>query len=355
MARDYYEVLGVARDADEKTIKDAFRTLALKYHPDRNKEPGAEERFKEIAEAYAVLSDPEKRRAYDAGTGLGVPPEDLFRGVDFGDLFGDFGDLFGGDLFERVFGRRRGRSRGQDIETVLDIPLARIATGGTETLRYARVATCRACRGTGAKEGTRLHRCTACQGTGQRIRESRREGVRIRNITACHECGGRGTIIDEACPVCHGEGRVVEEQTVPVEIPIGAEDGMVLRIPDQGMPGEHGEPPGDLLVVLRTAEDPRFERRGADLLHRRRIEVPDAVLGATITIPSLNGSVELAIPPATQPGAILRVPGGGLPRLGARGRGDLYVEVEVHVPEHPTARERALYEQLRELAARKAG
>lgn len=290
--RDYYDVLGVPADADEKTIKNAFRDLALKYHPDRNKEPGAEEKFKEIAAAYAVLSDPEKRRAYDARGFAGVAgfsDDDLFRTIDFGDIFAGmgfdlggvgFGPGRGGSLFESLLGRRRpGPAPGRNIEVDLEIPLSRVARGGEEKVSYVCMAPCRACHGTGARDGTKLHPCAACQGTGKRTEESRRHErageVLVRSISACQQCDGRGQIIEAPCPPCRGKGVGEERQSLTVDVPIGAEDGMVLRIPGHGMPShDKAGTAGDLLVIVRSAADPRFERRDADLWRRERSRSP---------------------------------------------------------------------------------
>jgi len=358
--RDYYEVLSVARDADAGAIKDAFRALALKYHPDRNKEPGAEDKFKEMAAAYAVLSDPEKRRAYDergfAGV-AGFTPEELFRNVDLGDLMGgfglDLGGLDGGGVFERFFGgRRRGPPRGRDLEVVLEIPLSRVMTGGEEQVSYARATPCGACRGTGAKDGTKLHRCAACDGTGRKTQETRRREhageVLVRNITPCGDCGGRGEVVDEVCSTCHGRRVLEEQRSLSVKVPVGAEEGMVLRVPGHGMPSDaSGGVAGDLLVIVRTVADDRFERHDVDLWRRERVAVPDAVLGTQRTIPTPDGDVELTIPAGTQPGLVLRLAGKGLPELGGRTRGDLLVRVDVEIPEHLGKRQRELYEELR--------
>lgn len=375
--RDYYEVLGVSADADDKSIKDAFRDLALKYHPDRNKEPGAEERFKEIAAAYAVLSDPDKRKAYDTRGFAGVAgfsEEDLFRTVDFGDLFGgtgfdlggfdlgSFGFGFGsgrdGDPFERFFGRRRrGPAPGRNIEVVLEVPLSRVATGGEEEVRFERSQPCGACHGTGAKDGTKLHSCAACQGTGRKTQHSRRKQqageVLVRSISGCPECGGSGRIVDETCSACHGEGIVRERQSLTVNVPVGAEDGMALRVPGHGMASkEAGGAAGDLFVIVRSAPDPRFERQDADLWRREEITVAEAVLGTQRTIPSMEGSVELDVPAGTQPGLILRLRGKGLPRFGGGRSGDLYVRIDIRIPERLSKPERRLYEQLRALETR---
>lgn len=357
--RDYYEVLGVPRDADARAIKDAFRKLALQYHPDRNKEPGAEERFKEIAEAYAVLSDAKKRADYDhrgfAGV-AGFSPEDLFGGIDFESIFGDMGFGPGGGLFERFFGgRRAGPRRGADIEVELAVPLERIATGGEETIRFGRVAPCAECGGTGANKGTQPRTCSTCQGTGQKTTTRREQGVFFRHSVPCPDCGGAGRVIDQPCPKCRGSGQQEREESLDVSIPVGAEDGLILRVPGKGYAGEPGARAGDLHVVLRSAPDRRFERDGADLWRAESIDVADAVLGVELRVPTLEGSVTVSVPPGTQPDAQLRLRGRGLPRFGARGRGDLYVRVSVRMPEKLSAEEKRLWEKLREVRARKSG
>jgi molecular chaperone DnaJ len=349
--RDPYEVLGVPRSADAAAIKDAFRELALKYHPDRNKEPGAEERFKEIAAAYAVLSDPQKRRDYDARGFAGVSgfsDEELFRGVDFGDLFG-----FGGEsVFERFFGGRRpaGPARGASVQVELELPLARVLTGGEETVRYPRTVACEPCRGTGARGG-KLSRCAACQGSGQKVKESRRSAgagqVLMRNITSCEACEGRGEIAEAPCAACQGRGATEREESLTVAIPVGFEEGMALRVAGHGMPSQApGGPPGDLFVILRSVPDTRFTRRGIDLLRAEAISIPQAVLGARRKVPTLDGNLEVKIPRGAQPGTILRLAGKGLPVLGGGRRGDLYVQLALRVPERVSKRERELYEKL---------
>jgi molecular chaperone DnaJ len=359
-------VLGVPPDATEKQIKDAFRTLALKYHPDRNKEPGVEEKFKEIAAAYVVLSDPAKRRQYDVRGFEGVAgfsPEDLFRNVDLGDLFGglnfDFeGPGFGGGLFERFFGRRRaGPARGANLEVELYVPLERVASGGEETLRYSRSAACEACHGSGAKAGTEPRRCEACQGSGRKTAQSQRRGrdeeVIVRSITACPACQGRGKIIDQPCPACAGAGQTEREESLTVNVPVGVEEGMALRVPKHGLPAaEKDGAPGDLFVIVRSAPDPRFQRAGGDLWRQEVLAIPDAVLGTRLKVPTLEGEVEVLIPQGTQPDDMLRLAGKGLPEFGGRTRGDLLVRVRLHVPHRLSAKERELYQMLQDIGRR---
>lgn len=348
-------MLGVPREADQAAIKDAFRRLALRYHPDRNKEPGAEERFKEIAEAYAVLSDPKKRKEYDAAGFAGVAgltPEDLFGGIDFGDLFGGLGfDFPGGGLFEGLLGRRRaGPPRGENLEVTAEVPLERVVTGGKETVRLTRPGTCAACHGSGAKPGTASRRCAACGGTGQRVVGRREGGVVFETITPCPACGGRRLVIDQPCPDCRGRGEVQRDETLTVNIPVGVEEGMALRIPGHGLPSrEAGGVPGDLYVVVRSAPDPRFERDGADLWRAEKVHIAEAVLGTSLDVPTLDGRVAVTVPPGTQPDAVLRLRGKGLPVFGGKRRGDLYVRLRVQVPDRLAPEERRLWERLRDL------
>ncbi len=357
--RDYYEVLGVPRDADAKAIKDVFRRLALQYHPDRNKEPGAEERFKEIAEAYAILSDPQKRTEYDrrgfAGV-AGFSPQDLFGGIDFEDLFGGLGFSFGfaGESpFDRLFGRRRGvgPARGPNLEVELAVPLERVLRGGEETVRLTRPQTCAVCRGSGAEQGTAPKPCDQCAGKGQHVTSSKEGNVHIRQITTCAACQGKGTVIEKPCLECGGRGEVEREETLTVKIPAGVEEGMTLRVAGHGLPSpEASAPAGDLYVLIRSAPDPRFERRGADLWHTEMISVPEAVLGTTVEAPTLDGPLTVTVAAGIQPGTTLRLRAKGLPRFGSSGRGDLLLSVHVHVPDRLTRAERELYEQLRALA-----
>lgn len=354
--RDYYEVLGVPRDADANAIKEAFRTLAMKYHPDRNKEPGAEEKFKEIAAAYAILSDPKKRAQYDSG-GFGsvadFTAEDLFSGIDFGDIFGDrgFGSDFGGGLFDRLFRQQHGPARGRDLEVTVYVPLARIESGGEESVSVKRPSSCPECRGTGVEGGGDPEKCKTCEGTGRKILSQRHKGgVHYQQIVTCPNCRGKGTFIEKPCSLCTGEGRIEKEERLTVQIPTGAEEGMALRIPGHGLPSpDTGGDSGDLYVIVRSRQDSRFERLGADLWRSETVEVVDAVLGTHRRIPTLQGTIEVTIPPGTQPDEILRLRGKGLPVYGSDRHGNLNIRVEVHIPENPSRRERQLYEQLRAL------
>ena len=356
--RDFYEVLGIAREADAKAIKDAFRDLALKYHPDRNRQAGAEERFKEIAEAYAILSDPKKRADYDARGFAGVAGfsrEDLFGGIDFEDIFGGLNFGFGGGSpFESFFRRgHAGPARGANIEVELTVPLERVVSGGEAQVHLSRSAPCPACHGTGETGGAAPPKCEACHGSG-RITHSRRddkEHVLIQHITTCAACGGQGFIHVHPCPQCQGSGEVEQEESLTVKIPVGAEEGLALRIPGKGMPSpDAGGVAGDLFAVVRTQPDPRFERLGADLLRVETISVPDAVLGTSLTVPTLTGSVSVVVPPGTQPDAVLRLKQQGLPAFGEGPRGNMFLRIKVQVPQQLSTPERDLYEELRALA-----
>jgi molecular chaperone DnaJ len=358
--RDYYEVLGIANDADQKAIKDAFRNLAMKYHPDRNKEPDAESRFKEIAEAYAVLSNEKKRADYDARgfAGLGdVSEQDLYSGINFDDIFSELNFGFGiGSPFESFFHPERTGSRhGANIDVDLFVTLERVASGGEETVRLIRPVTCQACHGVGSKDGIAPKQCTACGGSGHitHTRREKNDHVLIQQISTCPSCKGRGSIIEQPCPVCRGSGSVEQEESLTINIPQGIEEGMALRIHGKGMPSPDAKgQPGDLLVVVRTRDDPRFMRDGADLIRQESIKLIDAVLGTTLDVPTLDGSATVTIPPGTQPGEVLRLKNKGLPEFGSGKRGVMYLHIEVKVPEKISREERELYERLRELGAK---
>jgi len=357
--RDYYEVLGVARGASEADLKKAYRKLALQYHPDRNPDdPSAEERFKEVSEAYAVLSDPEKRTRYDRFGHAGIGGPGGGPGADFGDL-GNFGDLFN-DLFGDIFGggggrggSRRGRGqRGADLRYNLEIDLDDVLEGCQPTLKIPKMRRCETCSGSGAAVGSQPARCGRCEGTGQLVFQ---QGF-FRVNRPCEACGGAGEVIQNPCSDCRGAGRVEGQQTITVNVPPGVEDGARLRISGEGEAGIAGGPPGDLYVVMRLREHPLFERDGTDL----QIEVPipfvQAALGAEIEVPTLDGRVQIQIPEGTQSGRVLRLRGKGLPPLQPRldpeqvkkMRGDLYVKVFVEVPTKLNARQRELLEEFAE-------
>jgi molecular chaperone DnaJ len=360
--RDYYEILGVARDADQKAIKDAFRQLAMKYHPDRNKAPEAEEKFKEIAEAYAILSDPDKRAKYDTGGFEGVADfsaEDLFGGIDFGDIFSgmgfgfDFGNGGGNSIFDRFFRHhRRGPAKGRDVEVQVLVSLDEINNGSEKSIRLGHPITCTNCKGTGAEPGTKPRKCETCGGSGQKVtarKETKdKSSVMFQQISVCPTCHGQGVFIDNPCKKCHGTGQLEKAESLKVKIPKGAEENMALRISGHGMPGPTADSkPGDLYVIVRTAHDNRFQRAGPDLWCTKNIDVVDAVLGTQINIPTLDKNIKVKVPPGTQHDEILRLRGKGLPLMNSMGRGDLKIRILVNIPENLTDEERELYEKLR--------
>ncbi len=307
-----------------------------------------------------MLSDPKKRREYDAGGFAGVAgftPQDLFGGVDFDDLlhgmgtdFGNF-NLGGGGLFDRFFGHHHRRPpRGEDIELNLAIPLALIASGGEHTVHVTRPVTCATCAGSGAKMGTLPRDCANCHGSGRTVETRQEEGVSIRHSSPCAACQGRGRVIDEPCTDCSGAGRVPREESLVVTIPAGIDDGTALRVPGHGMPHpQTGAPPGDLLVVVHSAPDPRFERDGGNLWRTEQLAIAEAVLGAERDVPTLGASAKVQIPAGTQPDSVLRLRGKGLPRFGGGPPGDLLLRLQLVVPTALAPEERQLYQRLREL------
>ena len=359
--RDYYEVLGVSRDASVQEIKSAYRRLAIEYHPDRN--PGdqrAEELFKEAAAAYAVLSDPDKRSRYDSRGFAGVSGfshDDLFGGIDFGDIFADagFGFDIGGSIFDHLFRQRHaGPVRGRDIDIHLVVSLERIDTGGEETVQFTRPVSCPTCSGSGAKPGTTPRQCETCGGSGRRVitheRKQAKGSMQFQQVMVCPDCQGQGTFIDHPCPECHGQGHIASKESIKVNIPAGIEEATALRVKGHGMPSDTADgPPGDLYVVVTSAPDERFERAGADLWRNATLEVTDLALGTKLKVPTLHGEVDVTVPPGTQPDEILRLRHKGLQRFGDSGRGNLNLRIQAHIPERLSAGERALYEQLRNL------
>lgn len=350
--RDYYDVLGVPRDADEPTIKKAFRRLARELHPDvNNHDPQAEEKFKEAAEAYEVLSDPDRRATYDRygheglRSGGYAPNFESFGSVaDIFDAFfggsGAFGDLFGAGT------RPGGPLQGGDLAATAEVDLADAAHGTSVDVSYEAVVTCEHCHGNGAEPGTPIETCPRCGGTGQLRAVSRTPFGQMVRATVCDVCHGDGRVAREPCKVCRGRGRKVERSKVSIDVPAGIADGQRLRIAGRGHAGEHGGPPGDLYVLIRVREDPRFVRDGDDLVTVVDVSGPLAALGTTVEVPTIDGPVQLDVPPGTQPHETLVVRGAGMPALRGRRHGDLRVLVNVVVPRHLNREQRDLYEQL---------
>jgi len=347
--RDYYEILGVDRGVSEQDLKSAYRRLAHQHHPDKNQgDPQAEDKFKEAAEAYAVLSDPDQRQRYDrfghagvssaAGAAWGAPG---FGGIEdiLGDLFG-FGDVFGAGA--RSGSRRSAQQRGADLRYDLEISLEQAAEGMTAQLRIPKLETCEACDGSGAAPGTRPETCRTCEGSGQiRFQQGFFSVART-----CSACRGTGKVINSPCAKCRGAGRVEREKSIEVKIPAGVETGSRLRLQSEGESGAYGGPAGDLYVVIHVAEHEQFERQGNNLYASAPITFAQAALGSEIKVKTLGAEQSLKVPAGTQTGTVFRVRGQGMPVLGGRGRGDLFVSVSVVTPTSLTREQRKLLEQL---------
>ncbi len=355
--KDYYEILGVSRDASIDEIKKAYRNLVLKYHPDRN--PGnkeAEEKFKEITEAYEVLSDPEKRKIYDTYGHAGFGPEGFDWTQDFSRVRMDFSDIFGDifdNFFSEVFGtgyhstrqRTVERIRGSDLEYRIYITLKEASKGTEKYINVSRYDPCSTCRGTGSKSGVSKITCPMCHGTG-RITQSKG----FFTITqTCPKCRGEGVIISNPCPNCRGTGRVRNIHKILVKIPAGIENGTSLRLKGQGDVGPNNGPRGDLYVTVFVEKDKIFERDGSNIICEVPITIPQAVLGDEVEVPTLTGKVKVKIPPGTQNGTLLRLKNLGLPRLNGYGKGDQIIKVKVIIPKRISREERILYQQLKDI------
>ena len=351
MPRDYYEVLGVDRGAGETEVKKAFRRLARELHPDVNRhDPAAEEKFKEAAEAYEVLSDPERRRTYDTfgHDGLrsgGWSPQ----ATGFGNIEDILGALFGqGDpLFGELFGLgRRGPAPGGDIGVSVEIALEDVVDGTSRELAFEAVSTCERCRGNGAEPGTPIRSCETCGGAGAVRQVSRTPFGQMVRTTPCPDCGGDGRVPEQPCGECGGAGRLQRTRSWDVEIPAGIDSGQRIRIAGAAHAGEAGAAAGDLYVEVTVRHDPRFERHGRHLVSTARISATRAMLGGTIEVPTLDGNREIEIPPGAQPGRRLELPGLGLPSVRDAARGDQHVVLDVAVPEELTDEQRKLAEKL---------
>ena len=360
--RDYYEVLGVEKTASAEEIKKAYRKKAIQYHPDKN--PGdkeAEEKFKEAAEAYEVLSDPQKRQRYDqyGFAGMGGAGGFSGGGMSMEDIFSHFGDIFEGAGFDlgdigNMFmggGRSRGprTRRGSDLRGRVTLTLEEIATGCEKKLKVRRLVECKDCHGTGSADG-QIDTCPTCKGTGRVIRQQRGIFGMMQMQSDCETCGGEGRVVRNKCPKCGGQGVVREEDVITVTIPAGVSGGMQLTVPGKGNAAPRGGVPGDLLVMIEEEEHKDFIRQDSDLIYNLLLDMPTAVLGGQVQIPTLTGNVKITITPGTQPGKVLRMRGKGLPRIDQYGRrygeGDLLINVGVYIPEKLSKDERKLIEQL---------
>ena len=350
MARnpDYYKTLGVDKKASQDEIKKAYRKLARQYHPDTNNDTGAEERFKEVSEAYDVLSDPEKRKKYDRGglfAGTGPFGAGGAAGGAAGADFGSFSDILSG-IFNAGGGRgtrtRPAAERGRDLETTVSLSFEQAVEGAQVPVSVATHSACPTCRGTGAEPGTQPVVCPVCHGRGV---ESQGQG--LFSITRpCERCGGSGTVIEKPCHTCHGDGRQRELKRYKVNIPAGVKDGSRIRLAGKGEAGMRGGPPGDLYVVTRVSESPVFRRRGDDLEVEVPITIVEAIRGATIEVPTLNGTKRIRVPPGTQHGSVQRLRGEGPPRLGGRGRGDIHYRLMIDVPRSLSREQREVVDEL---------
>ena len=348
--RDYYEILSISRTANEVEIKAAYRKLAIQHHPDKNPDDHtAEEKFKEAAEAYSVLSDAQKRAAYDrfghAGVGAGAGGGGFNPGFtnieDIFDLFG-FGDMFGG---QRGGSTRTAAQRGADLRYDLEITLEEAALGKDQTLRIPRLEKCDECDGKGTEKGTQPETCMTCNGSGQ----TRYQQGFFSVMRTCPNCGGRGQIIKSACQKCRGAGRIEKEKMLEIKIPAGVETGSRLKVVGEGEGGINGGSSGDLFVVINVAEHEIFERQGANLYSAVPVSFAQAALGAEIEVKTLDGEENLKIPAGTQTGTVFRLKAKGMPALGGRGRGDLFVAVTLITPKTLTKEQRKLLEQLAEI------
>ncbi len=343
--RDYYEVLGISRNATKDEIRSAYRRLARQYHPDVNKDPGAEAKFKEINEAYQVLSDDEKRSLYDRYGHAAIDQSGMGGAPDFG-----FGDL--GSIFEDFFGfgtrgsARQGPHRGNDLRYDLEISFEEAVFGCTREVQINRLETCPTCRGTGAEPGTMPVRCPECRGTGQVRRAQQSIFGSFVSVTTCPRCEGRGEVVNTPCSTCHGAQKVEQTRKLSVDIPAGVDDGMRIRLTGEGEAGMYGGPAGNLYVILHVKPHRYFRRKDNDILLNININIVQAALGAEIQVPTLNGKEKLVIPSGTQTGAVFRLRGKGVPRLNASGRGDEIVIVNVAVPTNLDASQKRLLREL---------
>jgi molecular chaperone DnaJ len=360
MKRDYYEVLGVAKGASTDEIKKAYRKVAMQYHPDRN--PGdksAEEKFKEAAEAYEVLSDADKKSQYDrfghaamSGNGRGG-----YGGMNTEDIFSQFGDIFGDDLFGSFFGGGGGRSsgrgggksrgvRGSNLRIKLKLTYEEIAKGVTRSVKVKKYVVCNTCGGNGAKDKSSVQTCHTCGGSGQVRRVSNTFLGQMQTVTACPTCNGEGVTITAKCGSCKGEGRVYGEETVTLEIPAGVQEGMQLSLGGRGNAGERGGPAGDLIVLIEEEQHKELHRDGLNVAYDLHISFPDAVFGTQVEIPTIDGKAKIKIPAGTQAGKVFRLKGKGFPEVNGYAKGDQLIHVNIWTPQHLSAEEKAALEKM---------
>jgi molecular chaperone DnaJ len=359
--RDYYEILGVTKGSPQEEIKKAYRKVAMQYHPDRN--PGdktAEEKFKEAAEAYEILSDADKRAQYDrfghagvAGNGRGAYGG---GGMNMEDIFSQFGDIFGDDIFGSFFGgggggrtrsgqRMRG-TRGSNLRIKLKLNYEEVARGVTKSIKVKKYVPCSTCQATGAKEKGSVQSCTTCGGSGQVRRVSNTFLGQMQTVTTCPNCNGEGSIITAKCNTCKGEGRVFSEETISIDIPAGVQEGMQLSLGGRGNAGERGGPAGDLIVLIEEEAHPELVREGLNVAYELHVSFTDAVFGTQVEVPTIDGKAKIKIPPGTQSGKIFRLKGKGFPGINSYDKGDQLIHVSVWTPQNITADEKAMLEKM---------
>ncbi len=351
MRRDPYEVIGVARGADDREVKKAFRVLARELHPDVNRhDPEAEEKFKEAAEAYEILSDAERRATYDRYGFEGLDSRGFSSATQgFGSFSDIFDAFFGGDPFGAFGGRGAGgRVQGGDVAVEVEITLEQAASGTAAEVAYDLVQACERCQGSRAEPGSDVRTCSTCQGSGRVRAVSRTAFGQVVREHVCSACGGDGRIPSEACSACDGRGRRAVRKTLAVDIPAGIATDQRIRLSGRGHSGDQGGPAGDLYVLVRVEEDKRFLRDGSDLVSVVDVPAPAAALGTKITVPTLDGDKEVDVPAGTQPGTVLTLRGQGMPTIGRRGRGDQQILLNVAIPRNLTARQRELLSELRD-------
>ena len=353
--RDYYEVLGVNRNAAEGDIKKAYRQMALKFHPDKN--PGnkeAEDKFKEAAEAYEVLSNADKRRRYDqfGHQGVGSAANGGGYGMNMEDIFSQFGDIFGGhNPFESFFGGGGGGgrrvNRGSNLRIKVKLSLAEIVNGVEKKLKVNKAVACGSCTGTGAQNGSSFSKCTTCNGQGQVRRVTNTILGQMQTTSTCPTCQGEGQTITNKCKTCHGHGTQQGEEVISINIPPGVGEGMQVTVSGKGNAGERGGIPGDLLIVIEEIEDPHLKRDGNNLHYDLYVSIPDAALGTNLEVPTVEGKAKIRIEPGTQAGKVLRLKGKGLPQLNSHYRGDLLININVWTPQNLSAEEKKILEKLK--------
>jgi molecular chaperone DnaJ len=360
MPTDYYEILGVSRDAGKEDIKRAYRRLARKYHPDVNKEPGAEEHFKEINRAYEILSEPETRNRYDrfgeAGVSGGAAGFDADNMGGFADIFETIFSGFGGMGGQATARRRTGPTRGEDLRLDFRLKFREAVFGGEKEIRIRHLETCQTCKGSGARPGTSSRTCTTCNGTGQVRRATRTPFGTFAQVSVCPTCDGAGEVIEEKCDVCGGSGRRQETKKLKITIPAGVDNGMKLRVAREGDAGLKGGPPGDLFVYLTVENDGEFQREGNDIKSDITISYIQAILGCTIKVNTVDGQEDLTIPAGTQPNTVLILENKGVPKLGNPvSRGDHRITVKISIPTRVTGEERDLLEKLAKVRGETVG